>query len=80
MKICHGKGTTIYGPGVSIHLSGDEVALAIEAFLVAHGIYVSGPRTTSVNDALCDHGHVYVDPSGFVIYKDEKIDGKGPSN
>lgn len=53
--------------GVFIHLSGDEVAVAISAYLVAHAIHVSGPRTIRVNGELCDSGSIYVDPSGFVI-------------
>ena len=51
--------------------------MAIDAFLVAHGIYVSGPRTVSVNDELCESGRVYVDPSGFVIADGEKHSGRG---
>jgi hypothetical protein len=49
MNINHGKGTTEFGPGVEITLTGDEVAIAIDAWLVAHGVYVSGPRTIRVN-------------------------------
>jgi hypothetical protein len=67
-----GNGRTEFGPGVNIELTGDEVATAIDAFLVAHGVHVSGPRTVRVNGELCTSGHVYVDPSGFV-----KISGRG---
>lgn len=70
-----GKGTTRYGTGVEIELGGDEVALAIDAYLVAHGIVVRGPRTITVNGELCDFGRVYVDPSGFVIDNGVKISG-----
>jgi hypothetical protein len=77
MKVKKGKGTTEFGPGVSITLSGSEVATAIDAWLVAKGIHVSGPRTISVNGELCEQGHVYVDPSGFVIKKGKKISGRG---
>ena len=79
MKVDYGKGTTQYGPGVEINLSGDEVATAIDAYLVAHGVYVSGPRTITVNDELIPMGKVYVDPSGFVIYNGEEISGRGNS-
>ena len=78
MKVRHGDGKTQYGPGVAINLTGDEVAVAIDAYLVAHGVYVSGPRTVTVNGDLCDMGRVYVDPSGFVIVDGEKISGRGP--
>ena len=77
MDVKHGKGTTEYGPGVDIDLSGDEVAIAIDAYLVAHGVDVFGPRTITVNGELIDVCNVYVDPSGFVIHKGEKISGRG---
>lgn len=67
MTVDYGKGKTIYGPGVQIDLTGDEVATAIDAYLVANRIHVSGPRTITVNGELCEKGEVYVDPSGFVI-------------
>jgi hypothetical protein len=63
---------------VDIHLTGEEVAIAISAYLVAHGIHVDGPRTITVNGELCDVGNVYVDPSGFVVDADgEKMSGRG---
>ena len=77
MEVKHGKGKTQYGPGVSIELTGDEVAVAIDAWLVAHGVHVSGPRTITVNGELCNDGEVYVDPSGFVIAGGEKVSGRG---
>jgi len=76
MKIEYGTGTTEYGPGVSIHLDGDEVATAIGAWLVAHGVHISGARTITVNGELCECGHIYVDPSGFLVTNGEKISGK----
>lgn len=77
MKIKFGKGTTKYGPGVEISLSGDEVAIAIDAYLVAHDIFVFGPRTITINGELCKIGEVYIDPSGFVIKNGKKISGRG---
>lgn len=77
MKIQRGSGKTQYGPGVSIDLTGDEVATAIDAYLVSHGVYVSGPRTITVNGELCRDGEIYVDPSGFVIADGEKFSGNG---
>ena len=77
MNITHGKGTTEYGPGVEITLTGDEVVTAIMAYLVAHNVVVRGPRTVSVNGQLCEHGRVYVDPSGFVVVNsDERFSGR----
>ena len=76
MNIQFGKGKTKYGPGVEINLTGDEVATAIDAYLVAHGIYISGARTI-VNDKLCKIGQIYVDPSGFVISNGNKWSGRG---
>jgi len=78
MKINHGNGTTEYGPGVLIELTGDEVATAIDAYLVAQGVHASGPRTVRVNGELCAAGDVYVDPSGFVIADGDRISGSGP--
>lgn len=77
MNIRHGNGRTEYGPGVNIELSGDEIAMAIDAYLVAHGVYISGPRTVRVNDELIDGGLVYVDPSGFVIADGKRLSGRG---
>ena len=70
MRIRYGKGTTEYGPGVSVLLDGGEVATAISAYLVSHGIHVDGPRTVTVNGKLCRRGEVYCDPEGFVISND----------
>lgn len=61
------QGPKKHDPGVSIWLDGNEVATAIDAYLVAHGVHVSGPRTISVNGELCQPTCIYVDPSGFVI-------------
>lgn len=77
MKVKFGKGKSNYGPGVSIKLTGDEVAIAIDAYLVAHGIHVSGARTITVNGDLCVQGHVYVDPSGFVMSDGKRYTGRG---
>jgi hypothetical protein len=79
MKVRHGKGRTQYGPGVQIDLTGDEVARAIDAYLVARGVVVFGPRMITVNGELCEVGEVYVDPSGFVIRKGKKLSGRGPT-
>ncbi len=77
MNVKFGKGKTIYGPGVEINLTGNEVATAIDAYLVSHGIHVSGPRTITVNGELCKKGQVYVDPSGYAIHKGIGWNGKG---
>lgn len=76
MKVQPGRGTTEYGLGVEITLNGNEVATAIDAFLVAHGVHVNGPRTITVNGELCSSGRVYVDPSGFVIMNGDKFSGR----
>jgi len=71
-----GNGKTEYGAGVKIILSGDEVALAIRSYLVAHDTNINGPATIRVNGNLCDCGSIYVDPSGFVISAGVKFDGR----
>lgn len=78
MEVKYGPGKTKYGPGVSIELTGDEVAIAIDAYLVAHQVHVSGPRTVTVNGELCGEGLIYVDPSGFVIADGDRVSGSGP--
>lgn len=77
MNIKFGEGKTEYGPGVQINLDGNEVALAIYAYLIAHGVYVSGPATIKVNGELYDYGEVYVDPSGKVVANGLGYSGKG---
>ncbi len=77
MEINYGKGTTEYGPGVEINLSGSEVATAVLAYLVSHGVYISGPRTININGELIECGSIYVDPSGFVIRDGEIFNGRG---
>lgn len=79
MDFEYGNGKTKYGPVVSIKLTGDEVATAIYAYLVAYGVHVDGPRTVLVNGELCSSGEVYVDPSGFVIAQGDKFSGRGPN-
>ncbi len=77
MKIEQGKGVSAYGPGVDIHLSADEVATAIDAYIVAHGAHVVGPRTVLIKHLAGDivesgmagiTGRVHVDPSGKVFH------------
>lgn len=77
MDVKLGNGATKYGPGVEINLDGAEVATAIDAYLVAHGVHVRGPRTITVNGSLCEVGRVYVDPSGFVVAHGERLNGSG---
>ena len=75
MEVKYGNGTTKYGLGVQINLTGDEVAIAISAYLVAHGVYINGPRTIKVNGQLCENGSIYVDPSGFANYNGKQYKG-----
>lgn len=77
MRVEHGDGTTEYGPGVDVHLSGEEVATAIMAYLVAYGVHTAGPMTILVNGELIESGRVYVDPEGSVTTKVGKFLGDG---
>lgn len=79
MQVSYGLGKTEYGPGVSVELSGDEVALAVIAYLTAHGVHIDGARTITVNGDLCEHGRVYVDPGGTVVAQGERYSGRGPA-
>jgi hypothetical protein len=78
MKIKYGKGTTEFGPGVDIVLDSDEVATAIDAYLVAHSVHIAGPRTITIGGKLCKPCKVYVDPSGWVNTDDDSFSGRGP--
>ena len=80
MQIEYGRGETEYGPGVSVKLRGDEIASAITAYLVAHGVYIHGARTIRVDGDMVHECEIYVDPSGFVIFKGDKLSGRGPGS
>ncbi len=77
MDVRRGRGPTKYGPGVDIDLTGEEIATAIDAYLVAHDVHIRGARTITVNGELCERGNIYVDPSGFVVADGEKFNGDG---
>jgi len=76
MEVKYHNITTKYGTGIEILLTGDEVATAIDSYLVSNRIAVDGPRTITVNGGLCERGRVFVDPSGKVITKDTVYDGQ----
>lgn len=80
MNITFGKGTTEYGPGVQIDLTGTEVATAIHTYLTAHNIHIDGPATISVNGELCKEGSIYVDPSGDVVAHGIRYSGRGDNS
>lgn len=77
MEIRYGDGKTVYGPGVQIDLTGEEVARAICTYLMAQGTIINGSRTITVNGELCEYGSIYVDPNGFVMNNGKKYDGRG---
>jgi hypothetical protein len=72
-----GSGTTQYGPGVRIDLTGDEVAHAIDVYLHSQRVIVRGPRTITSKGELLGPHQVYVDPSGFVICDGVEHSGRG---
>lgn len=78
MTVDYGTGTTEYGPGVLLTLDGDELAEAVDAYLVAKGVLASGPRTVRVNGGPCESARVYVDPSGRVLVGGMPFSGRGP--
>lgn len=77
MEVKFGNGSTEFGPGVLVSLSGDELAIAIDTYLAAHGFHVTGPRTTYVNGKLCQKAEIYVDPSGSVMVNGTRYNGRG---
>lgn len=78
MEVKYGEGLPEFGPGVNIELTGEEVAVAIEAWLVTQGVYINGPRTVTVNGELCKTGRVCVGPSGGVGAAGKRFSGRGP--
>jgi hypothetical protein len=77
MQIYFGKGKTGYGPGVQIDLTGEEVATAIYAYLMARNVVIDGAATIRVNDEIIESGSIYVDPSGRVIANGDGWNGRG---
>lgn len=77
MKVKYGKGTTGYGPGVDIKLTGSEIAMAIYTYLTAHDVHISGAATILVNGKTIKKGSIYVDPSGGVVKKGVEFKGSG---
>jgi len=77
MKVAIGNGKTEFGPGVQIDLTGEEVAVAIKTYLIAHDVNLFGARTITVNGELCKDGRVYVDPSGFAMHDGKRYNGRG---
>jgi hypothetical protein len=77
MEVYFGNGKTEHGTGVQIDLTGEEVARAIYAYLVAHNVHIQGAATIRVNGELCKEGEIYVDPSGFVVANGKKWSGRG---
>ena len=75
----HGKGTSQFGPGVQINLTGDEVAHAIDIYLLSQDIIVRGPRTIRYDGELLEDNccEVYVDPSGSAMQNGVRFTGRG---
>ena len=76
MKVKKGKGTSEFGTGIKIELTGDELAHAIDMFLYYKKVYVDGARTIRVNGERCDSASIYVDPSGSLMKKGVRISGR----
>lgn len=49
MEIKYGEGTSEYGPGVDIVLSGDELAKAIFDYIKSQGAIIEGSMTARAN-------------------------------
>ena len=79
MHVGYGKGQTDEGPGILIHLSKEEVATAISAYLTSHCIQVHGARTISIEGEQVKPAEIYVDPSGYVVVRGAKMLGSGPT-
>jgi hypothetical protein len=70
--------------GTDVVLDGEEFATAIDAYLTAHTIHVSGPRTISAVlpgiSAIAGNVEIYVhvDPSGRVVDNTPSGDSAAP--
>lgn len=76
MRIKKGKGTTEFGKGINIKLTGSEIATAIYTYLTAHDVHIQGAATIRINDELIAKGSVYIDPSGYVVSNGKKYNGR----
>lgn len=76
MKVSISDKTGIYGPGVDVTIDGDELALAIETWLMAHDVRVYGARTIIIDEDF-NGARVYVDPSAYVIHDGKRYSGRG---
>jgi hypothetical protein len=77
MNIQFGRGKTEYGTGVQIDLTGEEVAMAIYTYLMAHNVIIDGAATIRVNGEMIKDGDMYIDPSGRVIADGIGWSGRG---
>jgi hypothetical protein len=79
ITVAIGEGKSEYGPGVRITMDGNAVARAIDHWLHAKGIYITGARTITLDgELLLDRdASVYVDPSGFVMAGGKRFNGRG---
>lgn len=76
MKIDKGKGTSEFGTGINIEMSGEELAHAVSTYVHSRGIHIDGSRTITVNGELCESASIYVDPCGSLIIDGRKISGR----
>lgn len=53
---------------ITIQITGEEIAQALDDFLRRRGVEIQGPRTVRVDGELAQHATAYVivDPSGSV--------------
>lgn len=66
MLIRTGSGSMVHGPGIEIHLTGNEVAHAIDEYLENRNIIIKGSRTIKYYGTLLSDFQIYVDPSAKV--------------
>lgn len=79
MRVKRGTASDDSHPGVTIDLTGDEVATAIRHWLHGQGVLIFGSSTVRVDGNLCDSGQVYVDPSGNVVYNGKRYEAIDPA-
>jgi hypothetical protein len=58
---------------VTIHLDGNEIATAIDAYLVSQKVDVFGPRTITANDTILSDVNAKVFVEGSVVSNGARI-------
>jgi len=68
----------IVGRGKIVILSADEICMAIDAFIVAHGVYVGGARTIRLANMCAKSGPIEEGETGLFEGYEVHVTCEGP--